>query len=107
MSERPDLPISEQFRIVAKKWIDADAAASMLEECKSPFPAKRMSELGDMPLSRAQMAMKASDEWADYIDKMVKARERAALLKAQLAFIRMKHTEWHSENATRRAEMRL
>jgi len=107
MSERPDLPISEQFRIVAKKWIDADAAASMLEECKSAFLAKRMSELGDMPVSRAEMAVKASDEWADYIDKMVKARERAALLKAQLEFIRMKHTEWQSENATRRAEMRL
>jgi hypothetical protein len=32
-----NLPLSEQFRIVAKKWVDADSAASILEESKSAF----------------------------------------------------------------------
>ena len=102
-----NLPISEQYRITAKKWIDADAAASLLEETKSAFLAKRMIALGDMPVSRAEMTIKASPEWSDYISKMVRAREQASLLKVQLEYIRMKFGEWNSETATKRAEMRL
>jgi hypothetical protein len=102
-----NLPISEQYRITAKKWIDADAAASLLEETKSAFLAKRMTALGDMPVSRAEMTIKASPEWSDYISKMVRAREQASLLKVQLEYIRMKFGEWNSETATKRAEMRL
>jgi len=100
-------PISERYRLVAKKWVDTDAAANILEETKSAFLAKRMAALGDMPVSRAEMAVKASDEWTDYVSKMVKAREAATLLKVQLEFIRMQFMEWQSLNATRRAEMKL
>ena len=100
-------PISEQYRIVAKSWVDADSAATLLEECKSAFLAKLMVARGDMPVSKAEMQVKASDEWSDYIGKMVRAREHAALLKAQLEFIRMRFTEQQSANASRRAEMRL
>ena len=100
-------PLSEQFRIVAKKWVDADAAANMLEETKSAVLAKRMAELGDMPVSRAEMMVKASQEWSDYISAMVEAREKAALLKVQLEYIRMRFHEWQSVEASKRAEMRL
>jgi hypothetical protein len=102
-----NLPLSEQFRIVAKKWVDADSAASMLEETKSAVLSKMMASLGDMPVSKAEMQIKASDEWHDYIKSMVEARERAALLKVQLEYIRMKFHEWQSHSANRRAEMRL
>jgi hypothetical protein len=102
-----NLPISEQFRLIAKKYVDADSAASLLEECKSAFLAKLMAARGDMPVSKAEMQVKASDEWSDYIGKMVRAREQAALLKAQLEFIRMRFAEEQSANANRRAEMRL
>ena len=100
-------PISEQYRLIAKKWVDADSAANLLEETKSAFLAKLMAGQGDMPVSKAEMKVKASDEWSDYIGKMVRAREQAALLKAQLEYIRMKFSEWQSANATHRAEMRL
>lgn len=102
-----NLPISEQFRLIAKKWIDADAAASILEETKSAFLAQRMAEQGDVPVSRAEMAVKASQEWAEYVESMVNARKKAALLKAQLEYIRMQFTEQQSVEATRRAEMKL
>ena len=108
MSEvRSNLPWSEQYRIVAKQWVDADAAANMLEECKSAFLSKRMASLGDMPVSKAELAIKASDEWSDYIRKMVDARAQAARLKVQLAYVQMKFSEWQSANANKRAEMRL
>ena len=103
----PNLPISEQFRIVAKKWVDADSAASMLEETKSAFLSRLMSDLGDMPVSTAEMSVKASDDWKAYITEMVEARKRASLLKVQLEYIRMKYHEWQSAEATRRAEMNL
>lgn len=102
-----NVPLSEQFRLIAKKWIDADAAASILEETKSAFLAQRMAEQGDVPVSRAEMAVKASQEWAEYVESMVNARKQAALLKAQLEYIRMQFTEQQSVEATRRAEMKL
>jgi hypothetical protein len=107
MDDRANMPLSEQYRIIAKKWCDADGAASLLEESKSAVLAKMMAAQGDMPVSRAEMNVKASPEWADYISKMVKAREQAALLKVQLEYIRIKFAEWQSEAANRRAEMKL
>lgn len=100
-------PLSEQFRIIAKKWVDADAAANILEESKSAFLSKSMADLGDMPVSKAEMMVKASQNWTDYIHQMVEARKTAALLKVQLEYIRMQFSEWQSHEATRRAEMKL
>jgi len=102
-----NLPLSEQFRIVAKKWVDADSAASILEETKSAFLSKSMADLGDMPVSKAEMTVKASAHWSDYITEMVEARKKAALLKVQLEYIRMQFSEWQSHEATKRAEMKL
>lgn len=102
-----NLPLSEQFRIIAKKWVDADAAASVLEETKTAMLAQWMAEQGDMPVSRAEMLVKASDRWMDYIVEMVESRKKAALLKAQLEYIRMRFNEWQSHEATKRAEMKL
>jgi hypothetical protein len=100
-------PLSEQFRLVAKKWVDADAAASLLEETKSAVLSRMMAAYGDIPVNRAELNVKSSDEWLEFITKMVKAREQAALLKVQLEYIRMRFNEWQSHNATKRAEMRL
>jgi hypothetical protein len=100
-------PLSEQFRVIAKKWVDADAAANLLEESKSAFLSKKMADLGDMPVSKAEMSVKASSDWIEYIEKMVSARKEAALLKVQLEYIRMQFSEWQSHEATRRAEMKL
>ena len=51
--------------------------------------------------------MKASPEWSDFIKKMVDARTQANLAKVKMEFLRVRAMEWQSENATRRAEMRL
>lgn len=100
-------PWSEQYRIIAKKWVDADAAANLLEETKSAMLARLMATQGDMPVSRAEMNVKSGKEWADFVNGMIDARKTATLLKVQMEYIRMKFMEWQSENATKRAEMRL
>ena len=102
-----DIPLSEQYRVVAKSWVDAEAAASLLEETKSAVLARMMLAQGDMPVSRAEMNVKASDEWREFIHRMVEACEKAAFLKVKLEYIRMRHSEHQSHEATKRAEMKL
>jgi len=102
-----NLPLSEQFRLISKKWVDADAAANILEETKSAVLARMMVSQGDIPVSRAEMQVKSSEEWSEFITNMVEARKNAALLKVQLEYIRMQFSEWQSAEATRRAEMKL
>jgi hypothetical protein len=102
-----NLPWSEQFRIVAKQWVDADAAATLLEDTKSAVLSERMQALGDMAVSKAEATVKASKEWRDHVAGTVAARKSANRLKVQMEYLRMKFQEWSSENANRRAEMRL
>ena len=102
-----DRPLSEQFRIVAKRWVDFDAAASLLEETKSAVLAQMMAKQGDMPVSRAEMNVKASDEWTEHLAKMVAARRDANLAKVQMKYIEIKSMEWTSANANQRHEARL
>jgi len=102
-----NIPLSEQFRIIAKRWVDADAAANILEESKSAFLSQLMAAMGDMPVSKAEMSVKASEKWSTYINEMVEARKKAALLKVQLEYLRMRFNEWQSHEATKRAEMKL
>lgn len=100
-------PLSEQFRVAAKEWVEADAAANILEETKSAVLSQKMAALGDVPVSRAEMQVRASADWTDHVTKMVKAREQANLLKVKLEWLRMRFNEQQSAEATRRHEMRL
>jgi predicted transcriptional regulator len=79
----------------------------MLEETKSAVLSQRMTALGDMPVSHAERTVKGSVEWQDFIKTMVDARTQANLKKVQMEYLRMKFSEWQSENANKRAEMRL
>lgn len=100
-------PISEQFRLAAKDWVEKDSAANLLEETKSAVLSQMMARLGDIPVSHAERSVKSSEEWKDFVTKMVKAREASNLAKVRCEYIRMKFNEHQSENANKRAEMRL
>lgn len=100
-------PISEEYRIVAKQWVDQDNAARLLEETKTAVLSSSMAKLGDVPVAHAERAVKSSPEWTDFIKGMVEARTAANRLKVQLEYIRMKHAEQQSYEASKRAEMRL
>lgn len=100
-------PISEQYRITAKKWVEAEAAASLLEDTKSAVLSQQMLALGEMPVSKAEMLTKANPEWVEHVKKIVEARAAANLLKVQLEYLRMRSSEQASAEASKRAEMRL
>lgn len=107
MNAHSNMPISEQYRVVAKDWVEKDGAARLLEESKTAVLAQRMKALGDKPAAHAERDVKSSDEWHDYIKKMVEAKTAANLARVKMEFIRMKAHEQASFEATQRAERRL
>jgi hypothetical protein len=99
--------LSEQFRIVAKRWVDLDGAARMLEEMKTATLSEMIGQKGDMSHNKAEREVKASPEWKEFVTSMVNARTSANMAKYQLKYIEMQHWEWQQKNATRRSEMQM
>lgn len=98
---------AEAWYEVAERHVALAAAADMLEEGKSAFLSQKMAALGDVPVSKAELAVKSSAEWSDYIKKMVRAREQANLAKIEAEFLKMKFSEWMAHDANARTEARL
>ena len=104
---RNDRPQSEVYREAAMRWADLDAAARMLEEGKSAVLSQRMAALGDMPVSKAELTVKASEFWSDYIKKMVRAKTEANKARIEMEFTKMQAWERQSAEAYERQEMRM
>ena len=106
-----DRPLSEQWRIAARQWVDAEAAAQLLEDLKTTsleqFKQQLIEADGDMPDSHAERRVKSRPQWEQYIRDMVAARKEANLCKVKLDWLRMRFSEWQSRDANSRAEMRL
>lgn len=100
-------PLSEQYRLAALDYVDAEAAADLLENLKSAFLSQEMQRHGNIAVNKAEQSVKASPQWEDYIEKMVNARKAANLKKVEVEFLKMKFYESQSHDANKRAEMRL
>ena len=113
MSEQAssNYPISEQFRITAKKWVEAEEAASLMEETRSAVLSEMINNVIsyniNMPFNKAELAAKSSPEYKEFITTMVNLRSKANLLKVKLEYLRMQFQEWSSHEANARAEKRL
>ena len=105
------LPISEQYRLAADAWVDADNAANLLEETKSArfsqLVLKLLSSNPKLAMNRAETQVKASPEWVELIETMVEARGKANRLRISVDVLRMRAMEYQSLEATKRAEMRI
>jgi hypothetical protein len=100
-------PISEQFRIVARAYADADAAANLLEGTKRDTLEKIKSRIvagSDMPDNKAERLARCSDEWREMKVLMLESRNKASRLKLQLEYLRMRHKEQMNANANARME---
>lgn len=107
-----DTPISEVYRLRAREWVEADKAAKLMEESKtiafSQMVNRTISKaVGKMPHNRAEAIVKSGEEYKEYIEKMVMLRSEANLLRVEVEYLRMKHSEQQSSEATARAERRL
>jgi hypothetical protein len=104
---RNDVPISEQYRLAAREWVEMDAAARMLEEGKTTYLAQQKALHGDISDAKAEKLVKSSPQWSDYIKKMVNAKTAANRQKVELDYLRMRHMEWTSTEANARSERKL
>jgi hypothetical protein len=102
-----NIPISEQWERKALEAVDAEAAAQMLEETKSAVLSQMMLKQGDMPVSRAEMIVKASEEWSRFVEGMVKARQHANKVRVERDYLRMRFSEWVAQDANHRAAARI
>lgn len=102
-----NLPISEQYLRKAHVWADLEFAATMLEESKSAVLSQMILAHGDIPYNRAEMRVKASEPWKEYLGKMIEARKKANHAKVELEYLRMKFQEWNSAEANNRLQARL
>ncbi len=102
-----DRPWSDRYRVAGEEWCDAEAAASLLEDAKSAVMAQKQVEMGDIPVNRAEQAVKASPFWSQYIRDVVEARKKANLAKVNLEVMRMGFAENQSKEANQRTEMRM
>lgn len=98
---------SDDFKTVADRWVTLDAVARLLEEGKSAFFAQRCNLQGDVPVNRAEQIVKASEEWSNYVKRMVNAKTEANRAKVEMEFYRMRFSEWSSDAANERTEARL
>ena len=100
-------PWSELYRQAGEDWADKEAAAQLLEDCKSATMAQWCAEQGDVPVNRAEQNVKASMRWRDYVEQTVEARRAANVAKVRLESIKMRAMEQQARDANLRAEMRL
>lgn len=100
-------PISEQYAHKAHEWVDADAAAEILEQTKSCVFSEMILAHGPIAYNRAEALTKASPAWIMHIEKIVGARRVANVLKIEMEVIRMRHREWIAEDANQRTVARL
>ena len=107
MTDRANIPYSEQYRLCAKDWVEKDSVARLLEETKTAVLSQYIQNEGDKPHNRAERDVKASEKWSDFITKMVRARETANLAKVKLKYIEMKYFENAGAEATARSERRM
>ena len=97
-------PISEEYRIAAKQWVEDEKAAAILEESKTAVLSQLMMKKGDVPVSKAEMMVKASQEWMDHLNIMVDARSAANLSRVRMKYVEMRFSEWQSADANARRE---
>ena len=108
MDERhTNMPISEQYRLAALEWCDLDNAARMLEDTKSSVLSQWMADHGDIPISRAEAKVKASDDWLRLVEDTVQARTKANKAKVQCEYLRMRFSEEIGREANARVERRM
>jgi hypothetical protein len=107
MAALDNRPLSEIFREAGESWAEKEFAAQLLEDTKSAVMAQRQTELGDIPVNRAEQIVKASPEWVEHIEKIAVARCEANMAKINMEVVRMKYGEWNSREANVRQELKM
>lgn len=106
MSEIPPDKFAEWIRLKRTEWAKLDGAARRLEELKPVVEAELFNQAeGAMDARKAQA--RAHPRYRQHIESMVEARTSANVLLAEVKGMETKWDTWRTQNATRRAEMKI
>lgn len=101
-------PFSETWYEAATRWADLEAAADLLESTKSAVLSQLMEKIGGgLSVAKAEMSVKASQQWMDHVKKIAAARAASNKAKIDMEFQKMRFWESQSSAATERAVSRL
>jgi len=100
-------PLSEQYRIASKAYVKAKSVAKLAEDLKPSKFALMMSHHNDLAVSRAEIAVRSSPEWQQYIRSVVAATEDADMARAKVKWIEMRFQEWVMQQAGSRKEREM
>lgn len=107
--DKRDRPLSERFRLAGNDWVAKHRAAELLEELKSSTVAQmvlnRLND-GPVPFNRAEIEVKASAAYREYVEQMVEARSVANKARVTMDTLRYMVAEWQADDANQRAERR-
>lgn len=97
---------TEQFRIKALKWANANGEAERLEHMRKVILGELVNQIGG-PITKAEHEAHGHKHYVQHIRDMTHARTKANIAKGEMEFMRMRFEAWRTVNATRRAEMKL
>lgn len=97
--------IYDQIVTAGETWADAEAAASLLEETRKSVLAKLMNDSAVASVAAKEMMALASDDYADFVAGMVKARAAANKARVRYDSARILAELRRSQESTKRAEM--
>jgi len=106
MPER-DRPLSEQYRLASKDYVKAKSIAKLAEDLKPSKFSELINLRADMAVSRAEHAVRASQEWKDYVASVVASVEAADMARAKVKWIEMRFQEWVMQQAGARKEREM
>lgn len=99
--------VAERYRVTAKEWAEAEAAAGLLEETKSAVLAELSLQAGGTSIAGADRIARASPAWREHLTAMIEARRVANLKKVHLKYLEMIFYTRQGADADRRAELRM
>lgn len=103
--------IEQQWYEAAMAHADAEAAAQLLEETKSSVLAEHVANLirdePKMSIAKAETTVKASPEWRQFVEGMVRARKAANKARVTRDYLKMQFSVWIAEDANHRAGARM
>ena len=112
VTEMPQIerPLSEQYRIVAKRFAEAYGQATFMENTRTGTLARMVKKIiaesnEKISQAKAENEAKASEEWFCFNDELAKAKERVEVLRAQKKHIEMQAWERTNADANKRKEM--
>ena len=99
--------VYSQLVLAGEEWAELQAAYNILEDTKSAILAKLMLNSGANSVAAREIEAKASQEFTNHVKTTQEAMKAALKAKVKYESAKMWVELKRSEEATRRAEMKL